>query len=77
MGAMVSGASLMENVARMAKELKNKPTEDGIVVPLKPTEQQAQNIYTLGGKLVRSHTCDTSGLPAGIYIVRGKKIVVH
>ena len=77
MGAMVSGASLMENVARMAKELKTKPTEDGIAVPLKPAEQQVQNIYTLGGRLVRSNTCDTSGLPAGIYIVRGKKIVVH
>ena len=77
MGAMASGASLMENVARMCIDLTTKPDESDIQVPMMPTRAQNNSIYTLGGRLVRSHTTDTEGLPAGIYIINNKKVVVH
>lgn len=77
MGAMASGASLMENVARMCIGLTTKPDESDIQVPMMPTRAQNNSIYTLGGRLVRSHTTDTEGLPAGIYIINNKKVVVH
>ena len=77
MGAMASGASLMENVARMCIELTTKPDDDAVQIPLMPQRTQSNSIYTLGGRLVRSHTTDTEGLPAGIYIVNDKKVVVH
>ena len=77
MGAMASGASLMENVARMCIGLTTKPDESDIQVPMMPTRAQNNSIYTLGGRLVRSHTTDTEGLPTGIYIINNKKVVVH
>ena len=77
MGAMASGASLMENVARMCIGLTTKPDESDIQVPMMPTRAQNNSIYTLGGRLVRRHTTDTEGLPAGIYIINNKKVVVH
>lgn len=33
-------------------------------------------VYNLNGQIVRPNTTDTNGLPKGIYIVNGKKIVV-
>lgn len=77
MGAMTSGASLMENVTRMCIALTTEPSEDSILSPLKPNKPQSDCVYSLGGRLVRSHTTDTRGLPSGIYIVNGKTIVVH
>ena len=35
-----------------------------------------QNVYTLSGQKVRSQAKDLNGLPAGVYIVGGKKIFV-
>ena len=40
-----------------------------------PTGKAAQGIYTVNGQLV-SNGSDTTGLPAGMYIVNGKKCVV-
>ncbi|MCR4920757.1 MAG: alpha-1,6-mannanase [Bacteroidaceae bacterium] len=77
MGAMASGASLMENVARMCIGLTTKPDDSSVQAPLLTRHPQADCIYTLGGRLVRSHTTDTRGLPAGIYIINNKKIAVH
>ncbi len=34
------------------------------------------DVYTLGGQLVRRQTNSLYGLPAGIYVVKGKKVVV-
>ena len=34
------------------------------------------NVYDLQGVEVRRGTTDTTGLPAGIYVVNGKKILV-
>ena len=76
MGAMVSGASLLENICRMCIDLTTKPDDDAIQVPLRPVEPQHGNIYTLSGRLVRRGT-DTSGLPAGIYLINNKKIAIH
>ena len=35
----------------------------------------ADNVYTLDGRLVRRHAKSLEGLPRGIYIVGGKKVV--
>lgn len=35
-----------------------------------------KNIYNLNGQLVRSHALSTEGLPHGIYVIEGKKVVV-
>lgn len=35
------------------------------------------NVYNLNGQVVRSNSQDVAGLPAGVYIVKGKKIVVR
>ncbi len=77
MGAMASGASLMENVARMCIGLTTKPDDSAIHTPLLSRQPQPNCIYTLGGRMVRSNTTDTEGLPAGIYIINNKKIAVH
>ena len=34
------------------------------------------DVYTLSGQLVRRQTSDLSGLPAGVYVVKGKKVVI-
>lgn len=34
------------------------------------------HVYNLNGQVVRSNSQDVAGLPAGVYIVKGKKIVV-
>lgn len=36
-----------------------------------------QGIYTIGGQMVKKDATDLQGLPKGIYIVNGKKIVVR
>lgn len=71
MGAMASGASLMENVARMCADLS---TETGIEVPYKPSETSNPHVYSLDGKQLRYGTSTTQGLPKGIYVVNGKKV---
>lgn len=71
MGAMASGASLLENVARMCKDLT---TETGIEIPLMAPGTQHGNIYSLDGTLLRQGTTDLQGLPTGIYVVNGKKV---
>lgn len=71
MGAMASGASLLENVARMCKDLT---TETGIEIPLMAPDTQSGNVYSLDGTLLRQGTTDLQGLPTGIYVVNGKKV---
>ena len=71
MGAMASGASLLENVARMCKDLT---TETGIEIPLMAPDSQHGNIYSTDGTLLRQGSTDLQGLPTGIYVVNGKKV---
>ncbi len=40
-------------------------------------EDGPQDVYSLSGKKVRSQAKDLKGLPAGVYIVGGKKVVVE
>ena len=47
MGAMASGASLMENVARMARVLKGD--EDGVAAPSVAGEERPLHIFAPNG----------------------------
>ncbi len=50
---------------------KNSTAIDEIFV-----DGQAKDVYTLSGQKVRSQATSLDGLPAGIYIIGGKKVVV-
>lgn len=50
----------------------NTTAIDGI----EAAQQQSANIYNLNGQLVRQGATSTEGLPSGLYIVGGKKLVV-
>jgi len=41
-----------------------------------PQQSPTNDIYTIDGRLVRKQATTTDGLPAGIYIMGGKKVVV-
>ena len=41
------------------------------------SEDQSQDIYNMSGQKVRSKAMDVKGLPAGVYIRGGKKVVVR
>ena len=36
----------------------------------------SQHIYSLDGRVVRTHTGSTDGLRPGLYIINGKKVVI-
>ena len=85
MGAMVSGASLMENVARMALALKYE--SDGIHSPALTSERigEVGIIYDLSGRILNhqssSITNNQSSIQKGIHIIRNndgstKKVLV-
>ena len=50
----------------------NTTAIDGI----EAAQQHSANIYNLNGQLVRQGATSTEGLPSGLYIVGGKKVVV-
>jgi len=74
MGAMTSGVSLIENVARMNRVLK--PELTGIVAPTTDGPEKHQGVYAIDGTRVASSAESLHKLPKGIYIVGGKKMVV-
>lgn len=49
---------------------------EGIFNGVEKTGSNVKGIYNLNGQMVRSNTDDTTGLPSGIYIVNGKKVIV-
>ena len=53
---------------------------DGNTTAIDMTEGDAitspADIYSIGGQLIRRQATDTDGLPAGIYIINGKKLIV-
>ncbi len=51
-------------------------TKDGTGIQDMIRDDQPQDVYTLSGQKVRSQAKDLNGLPAGVYIVGGKKVVV-
>lgn len=57
-------------------EFDGEPT-DIVFFDSNGNEQPAYyDVYTLGGQQVRSHAASLAGLPKGLYIVNGKKVVV-
>ncbi len=74
MGAMVSGASLMENVSRLAIAVLGSSTG---ISTAQSHNRQAKNVYDMNGRLVMSDTDSTSLLRPGTYIVNGRKVVIQ
>jgi len=71
MGAMASGASLMENVARMANVLL-APTETGAIAapPLAAgTSAPSSRLYSLSGRAISANA------PSGVYVKGRMKVV--
>ena len=54
---------------------KGDPTTDIINFSIDPTTPV--NVYSLSGVLLREKTTSLEGLPDGIYIIDGKKMVVR
>lgn len=75
MGAMASGASLLENVTRMCIDLTT-PEETSIEIPYKAPDTKSNTIYGLDGSVKRQGSTETKGLPKGIYVINGKKVFV-
>lgn len=78
MGAACSGASLLENTARMQKAIieNYEDYQDGIDHIYVSEEENTTGVYNLDGRLVRSPWQGTDNLPRGLYIVNGKKVLV-
>ena len=56
----------------------NSTTAIGTVQIVTPTEKTyAQKVYNIFGQVVRAGSTDLEGLPAGLYIVNGKKYMVR
>lgn len=49
---------------------------NGNTTAIEAVQQHSANIYNLNGQLVRQGATSTEGLPSGLYIVGGKKLVV-
>lgn len=71
MGAMTSGVSLMENVARMAIQLTKEAEEAGIH-QTSFDRKKSEQIYSLDGRLINQQ----SPLRKGLYIKGNKKVMV-
>lgn len=78
MGAMASGASLMENTARMCKVITDEYNDyvSGIEDVIAPGTPNTYGVFTLDGRLVRTPWQGTDGLPRGLYVIDGRKVMV-
>ena len=76
MGAMVSGVSLMENVARMALEL-TKADDEAAIRQVDAGSGASSAVYTLDGRLVAPHSDRLQSLPSGLYIADQRKVIVR
>lgn len=77
MGAMASGASLLENCARMCNELTRPDTPDAIESPAKSRGGIIQKgVFTLSGLHMESFGSKKENLPSGIYVINGRKEIV-
>ena len=77
--ATASGASLLENTARLQKAIREnyQDYQDGIE-PLPRTEntENKQGVYTLDGRMIRAPWQDTDNLPKGMYIINKRKVLI-
>ncbi len=69
MGAMASGASLMENVARMGLALT---ASDDTGISDLHSNNDASRVYSLDGRQLKS----TQSLLKGMYVIGNKKVFV-
>lgn len=76
MGAMASGASLMENCARMCISLTTPEVPDAISAPKKNESKWSKGIYNLAGQRMTEGQNTKEQLPAGIYVIDGRKELV-
>ena len=53
-----------------------KPLPDDTAIEHRTTDSSTFDIYTLTGMKVRSHATTLDGLPKGIYLVNGRKVLV-
>ena len=77
MGAMASGASLLENCARMCKEITMPDTPDAIESPQGTGQTTRQGVFTLSGQQLMPDGKQKSRLPAGCYVIDGRKEIVR
>ena len=73
MGAMTSGASLMENVSRMALALG----EFSSIETLTGKNTHHNTIYDMQGRRIMSGTGSTTLLQPGTYIIDGRKVIIQ
>ncbi|MGN0234591.1 MAG: glycoside hydrolase family 76 protein [Bacteroidaceae bacterium] len=73
MGAMTSGASLMENCARMCISLTTPEVPDAISAPKQETNTWVKGIYNLSGQRVANTHEALEQLPSGLYVIDGRK----
>ena len=58
-----------------AQSLSVKFDDTNAIIPV-VGEEMPSNVYTLSGQLVRRNARDLNGLPRGLYVMRGKLVVV-
>lgn len=75
MGAMASGASLLENVTRMDIALTTKDDETDIPSINAGNGFQTERIYNINGTPIWQQNKDN--LPQGLYIIDGRKVYVR
>ena len=83
MGAMCSGASLLENTARMQKaiienyERYQQEQQDGIeTLPEAEEPKNIYAVYTLDGRMVRAPWQGTENLLKGMYVINKRKVLI-
>ena len=80
MGAMCSGTSLLENTARMQKAIKEnyQDYQDALEdIPMVHDVAGIGGVYTIDGRLVRTPWQGTDHLPKGMYLIKGKKVLLR
>lgn len=80
MGAMCSGASLLENTARMQKKIieNYQDFQDGIEnIPTAEESQDTYAVYTIDGCMVRAPWQGTDNLPKGMYVINKRKVLIR
>lgn len=78
MGAMASGASLMENCARMCQVLTTQPdVPEAIEAPEASGQTEHRGIYSLSGQQLGTDSKQKNRLPAGCYVIDGHKEMVR
>jgi predicted alpha-1,6-mannanase (GH76 family) len=80
MGAMCSGASLLENTARMQKNIieNYQDYQDGIEnIPTAEESQDTYAVYTIDGCMVRAPWQGTDNLPKGMYVINKRKVLIR